>query len=479
MRLMAMIPPGTNARSIFSDMLRGGQLAGHEVLFEDIALFIAQIEAIRKGMTGQVAPTDPRAARLNELQTGYAKYLESLARLRRIDAVVCLGLDPIMALPWGKRPDGHEGSFLEAAGIPVVHFWLDAPFWAYGGQALGIMNRDRLAGPGHIHVINNEGSAAEMRRVLGFQSVLVQPYGVDEVTFRPWTEMPVPRTHELAVCIGAGDEAPTDTMRAQLDKDVPDVGAIRCDQVERARAKLATILTESGRAGGASVEGAEGLARAWLDEQARDPDRGMMDKFEAATRSAAVATDGITGLADAIISRAGCASAWAQAAALVRSVDSWQRAFYTTYLSQRYRTITIGGGGQALQKSGWPVRADMTGFMGYHELSAAYGRASVAVNVMRYQDDVGVNPKVLEIGASGAAGIMRSRSGLDEAFAEGFEFVFCQTPGEASEKIRALLGNDAKRVGMASAARQRVLREHTWKSRAGQMFAHVESLIRG
>src|SRR5262245_4165050 len=128
MRLLALVPPGTNARSIYCDVLRGVQRAGHEVVHEDISPFVAayQQRAAAGGERGAKAAA--------ETGTLYARHLESLVREFKCDALITLGADGLMAMPWVPRARGGGGGdmcFAEAIGLPVVHYWLDAPFWAY------------------------------------------------------------------------------------------------------------------------------------------------------------------------------------------------------------------------------------------------------------------------------------------------------------------------------------------------------------
>src|SRR4051812_12999 len=100
MRLLALVPPGTNARSIYCDMLRGVQRAGHEVFPEDIGAFVAtyQQRAQAGGERGAKGAADTASL--------YGRHLESLVRTLGCEAMITLAADAIMALPWAARPNG-------------------------------------------------------------------------------------------------------------------------------------------------------------------------------------------------------------------------------------------------------------------------------------------------------------------------------------------------------------------------------------
>lgn len=466
MRLLALVPPGTNARSIYCDMLRGVQRAGHSVFFEDIAAFVAAY---------QRASAANDASGAGQTGTLYARHLESLAATLRCEAMVTLGVDGLMAMPWVAAADGRPVSFVELIRLPVVHYWLDAPFWAYGGQLLPALDRSRFTSRYHIHVVNNEGTAEEMRRVLGFQTVIAQPYGVDEATFRPWVGQARAGggDYELAICCGPGDPAPSAAMREELAKDEPDLQRVRRAEAGAVRSALVDGLSGLG----ASPHALAALAEAWLAEQLADPDRPMLTKLDAAAaRVQAPVRAEAAQIAARLTSEPGSAARWASVTAMVRRVDSWQRAFTTTYLSRQFRSLWLGAGAVALEQAGWPIRGDRTGFLEYHEMAVAYGRASTAVSVMRYQDDVGLNPKGLEVAASGAVAMQRWRLGAERQLAAGIEGLWFASPADGREQLRSLLGT-AKRDQIAAAGRERVVREHTWTVKAGEMMQRIGAAI--
>ncbi len=471
MRLLALVGPGTNSRCNFMDLLRGAQLAGHTVFVEDTVLFTAQHQALQQAAKGE----PHAAARLEDYRAGYARYLGHTLRTRRCDAVVCLWVDPTTMLPWVKaRPDSQTATFLEAAGIPAVYWWLDAPFWAYGGQGPRLLDRSLYTGPLHLHVVNNPGTADEMRRIFGLKHVIAQPYGVDEAIFRPMSgTSDGPREYDLAICAGVGDEPPTEIMKAELEKAEPSVTAIRRSLAESLAGKVGAVI--EGAAPRLAKEACSALARAWLAEQVRDPDRPMLHKFEAAVAT----TPGAEPIVAALTASPTAGIHWAAATHQVRRVDAWQRAFTAAYLSRRFKCLIVGHAAPAWEQAGWGVRGERTGFVGYHELSACYARSAAGLNVMRYQDDIGLNPKVLEIAASGCVPLQRRRVGLSEAFVEGEEVVAFASPAEAADRLGRLLADTKARDRIGRAALARVRQEHTWTHRAAELFQRVATPLPG
>jgi hypothetical protein len=453
LRILALIPPGNYSRSIYADMLRGLELAGHTIILEDVSPYVSEHQRLAQGLKGVMSDE------LKRVRAFYASHLVSLVTTYRCDLVVTLWIEPLMLLPWGQR-EGRIAGVFESMGVPTLHYWLDAPFWAYGGALLPLFDRERFTGPMHIHAVNNPGTAAEMRTVLNLHSVISAPYGVDHATFRPWDE--IDTDFELMINTGPGDPPPSPRMLSELSRDDPDVEGIRNEEGDRARPRLIALLRDAG----VEAQTAEGLGEAWVREQLRDPDRSMLDKF----RAAIGARDG--GEVERVLLRSASAPVtWARATALVRGCERWQRAFTTAYLSRRFRCVLVGGGAHGMKTSGWPLRGPCAGEVAYHELSAWYSRAHAALNVMRYHDDIGMNIRGLEASASGALVIERARSGLLERFTPGEQVLSFTRPGEAAHLLRDVLDEPDRLAHIAAGGRSRTLREHTWERRGGSLAA--------
>lgn len=454
MRLLALIPPGTNSRCQYLELLRGAQLAGHQVFFEEVTLFL--VEHQRR----QAAKVAPQV--LNDFRNAYARYLESVARARRADALFTIWLDPLTLLPWVEAGTGAQrrpASFLEVLNLPCYHWWLDAPFWAYEGRAVDLLASGRCRPALHRHIINNPATAEEMRRVLALERVIAQPYGVDTATFRPW---PVEPEFDLTINAGPGDAPPTPLMLEQLRKDDPDTAAVRRDQAHRARPALVSTLRASRIA---DDHASDTLADAWLSAQLSNPDRAMTEKFDLALAAAPGAAP------FAALASPAHAAAWTSATAALRTIESWQRAFISTWLSQRCRCLLIGAIAQDWTPKGWPIKGESAGNVAYHELSLLHSRAKVGLNVMRYQDDAGLNPKALEVAASGTPLLQRRRLGFESTFEDTREAFAFDTPAQALETLRALLADPDRRRAVSQAALARIHAEHTWEHKSARLLA--------
>lgn len=100
----------------------------------------------------------------------------------------------------------------------------------------------------------------------------------------------------------------------------------------------------------------------------------------------------------------------------------------------------------------------------------AYAGASVAVNIHREDDDMGtrtgVNQRLFEIAAIGVPQVVDHRPDLTLHFLPGQEVAPAHSAGELKELVRELLQDaTGAREGLAHAARQRALAEHTYMHR--------------
>jgi spore maturation protein CgeB len=142
-------------------------------------------------------------------------------------------------------------------------------------------------------------------------------------------------------------------------------------------------------------------------------------------------------------------------------VESFERAFTAAWLSRRCRAAVFGE-----MNADWPVRAERAGHVAFGAMAGWYRRGVAGLNVMRWQDDVGVNLKPLEIGASGVACVCGRRAGVEALFEDGKEIVTFDGPAGALEAVRTLRESPARAREIGEAARARVEREHTWAHRA-------------
>jgi spore maturation protein CgeB len=83
--------------------------------------------------------------------------------------------------------------------------------------------------------------------------------------------------------------------------------------------------------------------------------------------------------------------------------------------------------------------------------------------------DRGLNLRAFELAACGVFQLLQRVPSVEEFFIVGKEIVCFDTKEEMLDKIRFYLAHDEERRRTAAAARERVLRDHTWANRVRQM----------
>jgi hypothetical protein len=259
--------------------------------------------------------------------------------------------------------------------------------------------------------------------------------------------------------LGPGDQPPSPRMRRELESDEPDVDAIRADRAAAVRGRLAAHLArfEPGVRAGVGA-----LAEQLIESQLTSRDTPMLDRLHAIANS----HDDLHPAAESLLRRP---ASYIDITADIRSIDNWQRAFMLAFLSRHFRCAVFG----SPTLDGWNCSAARLGPLAYADQALAYARARIGLNVMRWQDDVGLNIKPFEITASGAACVMAHRSGTDVCFEIGREIITFHRPGEARRVIRELLDDPVRCDALALAGRARTLRDHTWRTRAGSILARL------
>ena len=116
--------------------------------------------------------------------------------------------------------------------------------------------------------------------------------------------------------------------------------------------------------------------------------------------------------------------------------------------------------------------------MEYRGQASAYARGKVAINISQGSEEEGVSHKPFQIAASGVPLVHIDRKGLAECFDPTTEVAVFDTPAEAREIIGELVRDPDRRSAMASAARQRFERDHTWAQRLTSMFELASLPIR-
>lgn len=82
-----------------------------------------------------------------------------------------------------------------------------------------------------------------------------------------------------------------------------------------------------------------------------------------------------------------------------------------------------------------------------------------------------------ELGALGACIVANPYLGIEEWFEPDKELIIVHSAEEAIERYQYLLGNDKERKAIGSAARQRVLKQHTFRHRARELMRIIRMYI--
>ena len=82
-----------------------------------------------------------------------------------------------------------------------------------------------------------------------------------------------------------------------------------------------------------------------------------------------------------------------------------------------------------------------------------------------------------ELGALGACIVANPYLGIEEWFEPGKELIVVNSAAEAIERYQYLLNNDTERLAIGRAARQRVLKQHTFRHRAAELLRIIQQYI--
>lgn len=129
--------------------------------------------------------------------------------------------------------------------------------------------------------------------------------------------------------------------------------------------------------------------------------------------------------------------------------------------------------GLTVRGPGWP-----NGPVYGDDLVHALAGATVGINLHQHFGDggdpalygTGANMRVFELAAAGTPQLSDAKADIARHFAPGREIALYKSVAQLREQARALLEDEAHRHSMASAARERALREHTWAHRLEELL---------
>ena len=423
MRLVAFVQPGTVSRRIFVDLLEGCVAAGHDVQVLDLAPVWNYLSD----------PAPDRAERL----AAFTRHVRTLLEQVRPDLTLGMWGNMLNLLMHQMESGGQVRTLFDDLAIPHACLWLDAPHWAQGGSVRHLLDSSIFASPTLIHLINNPATAGEMRDILGFGRVESLPYGVT-----PRGTPAADPEFDLVVSLGYGDPAPSSVALEQIESDDPDMLAIREHAATSVEPRLRQLLAASPLG-----ESASGVGRL-VESQLTSRDAPMLGR-----------------VLDSIPSLTFHRRLFIEATMLLREIESHERAFTVSWLSRRFRTAVFGR--NAIDA--WRMKAVDLGEVPYETMGDTYGRGRVALNIMRGQDDHGLNLKTFEITGAGVPCVMRRRVGVEPCFTPGTDIELFDSPLHAATLVDALLRDEPRRRSIGACGKARTLGHHRWATRSAQL----------
>ncbi len=430
-RILFLQHPGDNSRDIFGDIIDGYREAGHEVFILELGPLWNKTQRCEFGEAAKAC---------TEM---FTETILGFVWANRIDLCVSL---------WANGPlslgDKNGGSFFEYAKLPMLMHWLDAPHWAHSGTVLDVP-ASFFNGPNSFHLINNVETAKEMDGVLGFSNVFPLSNAASPRSFRP---CPAPtKDFDIVFAIGADNTQPTDLMLRELANDEPDMLAIRAELAGGMKAELCEIARQAW----GTRPGLEQFVESMLQARLACRDEGMLSQI-------ARLSNENHEIAPAVLSLLQNPKCYVRFSMKLREMENWERAFTFAYLTRHFRCATFG-----LEEpfKAWPGTWEYLGSLPYTDQSKAYGRGWFGLNVMRWQDDVGLNLKPFEITLSGTCLLQSYRVGIEHHFDNSQAVVF-RTPQECRRTVTEMLKCPGDIEQMAAAGRARSLSQHCWKHRA-------------
>jgi spore maturation protein CgeB len=130
--------------------------------------------------------------------------------------------------------------------------------------------------------------------------------------------------------------------------------------------------------------------------------------------------------------------------------------------------------GLAVSGPGWPA-----GPLYGDDFVRAFSNADVALNIHQFFGEpeeagrygTGANRRVFELAAIGTPQLSDAKADIARNFLEDEEIALFRTTAELVDKAEWLLAHPSARKAMAVRARERALREHTWRHRLDELLA--------
>ncbi len=130
--------------------------------------------------------------------------------------------------------------------------------------------------------------------------------------------------------------------------------------------------------------------------------------------------------------------------------------------------FSLGGGNFGIDLG----RAKLVGDLSYSQFREFCCRSKITLNITRRSHTsvyASSTSRPFELAAFGSCIVSQPYNGIEEWFEPGKEIFVVKSEEEAIESYKRLLSHDKEREMMGKQARKRVLKEHTYQHRAGQL----------
>ena len=130
--------------------------------------------------------------------------------------------------------------------------------------------------------------------------------------------------------------------------------------------------------------------------------------------------------------------------------------------------FTVGGKGFTIDLG----NANLIGDLSYSAFREFCCKSKICLNITRWSHTsvyASATARIFELAGYGACIVSQPYNGIEEWFEPGKEVIVVNSEEEAVDTYKRLLGDEKERESIASRARERVLREHTFRERARQV----------
>lgn len=127
-------------------------------------------------------------------------------------------------------------------------------------------------------------------------------------------------------------------------------------------------------------------------------------------------------------------------------------------------------------------QVDVLPYASFSKLREYCCRSRINLNVTRQTHAAtyaSSTARIFELAALGCCIVSNPVAGMEAWFEPEREVVMLEEAGEAVERYTWLLDHDEAREQLGRAARERVLKAHTYRHRARQLVAYIEDMVKG